>query len=338
MRMDEKRPVRQALPNRKEYYQPSTQANRPVQITHSTKFRVYLQHHVRSAKGSLRDLLNNFGVSSMVMLMIAIALSLPLAFASFWYNSAHMVQSWQESAQMTLFLQKNATAAETDAFLKHIKEDKRVQSFQFHTPEQALQQFQASTGMQDVLRGLPENPLPAVVTLYPALALSEADIKQLLDDLTAKPIVEMAQLDLSWIKRLGALLQVVERALLLVAVVLALGILFVMSNSIRLAVTQRKDEIEVIKLVGANDRYVRRPFLYLGMYYGLGGGLLACVGVSVGSWWLLPHINTLLATYDQQATGWFLPVPVMLCILGGSVMLGWISAWIAVRQQLKNSF
>jgi cell division transport system permease protein len=148
--------------------------------------------------------------------------------------------------------------------------------------------------------------------------------------------VDLAQLDVAWLRRLQAVLELIEYMVLALSVLLAVGVLFIIGNTIRFAIDRRRREVAVIKLIGGTDGFVRRPFLYTGLWYGIGGGLCAVIFLVLLDWWLDAPIQAVLALYkSDHLLTWMGLQRSMLLILGAG-LLGWIGAWLAVSRYLRH--
>ena len=185
----------------------------------------------------------------------------------------------------------------------------------------------------DVLASLDENPLPDLVLVTPASQGGEA-ASALREELQATPEVAQAVLDMEWLQRLNSLMELSRRLVLAVGGLLVLGVVLILGNTIRLAIESRREEIVVVKLVGGSNAFVRRPFLYTGLWYGVGGGVFAATLVALSLWFLSAPVDQLAALYQSgfQLSGLGIMGALNLVILGG--LLGLTGAWLAVARHL----
>jgi cell division transport system permease protein len=297
--------------------------------------RAYLESHRASLVDSLQRLARQPFGSFLTCLVMGIALSLPMGLALLLDSVERLGGSWQRAAQISVYLQLEVADGEGQALRKEIAGMEGVLSAEWISREQALEQLQQHSGLGDALRELPDNPLPAVVLVTPQ-EIDKAALEALRERLAALPGVDQAQLDLLWVERLGAILRLGERFIFGLAVVLVLALLLVVGNTIRLHIENRRAEIEVIKLVGGTDGYVRRPFLYTGAFYGVGAGLLAWVLLEYGLSWLNQSVVGLAGLYDSDFALGGVPAEDGLSLLIGAVLLGWIGAWLAVARHLRQ--
>jgi len=206
--------------------------------------------------------------------------------------------------------------------------------------DEALEDFRKITGFAETLETLDENPLPHVLVVTPHMNLignPEEDMAKLAEKLEKYPEIDLVQMDLEWVSRLRSILRITERAILVISALLALTVLLVIGNTIKLNIENRKDEIKVYKLIGATDSYIRRPFLYTGVWYGLFGGVMSLVLVHIALLWFVAPVNDLAKLYGSTFVISGLGVSSTFFILLASSLLGLVGAWIAVGRHLKNT-
>ncbi|HYQ51961.1 MAG TPA: permease-like cell division protein FtsX, partial [Pseudomonas sp.] len=266
-------------------------------------FRTLLHAWLESHRASLADSLRRLGKqpigSFFTCLVMAVALSMPMGLSLLLKNVEKLGGSWQRAAQISLYLKLDAGSKEGEALREEIKGMPGVADAQYVSREQALEEFQQQSGLGEALRELPDNPLPGVVVVTPS-EVDKAALEALRQRLAELPRVENAQLDLVWVERLAAILKLGDRFVFGLAVMLISALLLVIGNTIRLHIENRRVEIEVIKLVGGTDSYVRRPFLYMGALYGLGAGMLAWGILAFGLNWLNEAVVGLSGLYDSD--------------------------------------
>jgi cell division transport system permease protein len=305
----------------------------PRRISTSDRFASYRAHHRQVAADSLRRLFASGFVGSLATwLVIGIAMALPGALYLALENMQQLAARWDGAAQISLFL-KEATRDEDGRRLsQRLGQEQGIARTRFISRDDALAEFRELSGFGEVLDHLERNPLPAVIVVQPLQVNSDA--KALLERLQALPEVEQAVLDLAWVERLGAIMALGQRAALALGLLLGLGVVLVVGNTIRLAIENRRAEIVVMKLVGATDAFVRRPFLYTGTWFGLGGGLLAWLLLAGCLAWLGNPVAQLMELYQSDfSLGGLSPRLVLLLLVGGG-LLGWLGAWFAVSRHL----
>lgn len=275
--------------------------------------------------------------SLMTTLVIAIALMLPATLHLLIDNGKQLSGQIDASNRISVFLKQGVSNDEADRLTEKINSEPTIESSLLITKEQALEEFQAFSGFSGAIETLAINPLPAVIQISPASSIEAPEqLQQLLEKLEKLPETDFVQLDMQWAQRLHAIIGIAERGIMLLAILLALAVLLIIGNTIRLELQNRKDEIIITKLVGATDRFIRRPFLYSGFWFGLLGGLFA---------WLLTQVILLLLTtpseklatlYSSDFQLHFLDFTSSLALLGTAILLGVLGAWIACSQHLKN--
>lgn len=300
-----------------------------------TLMHAWLESHRASLADSLRRLGKQPIGSFFTCMVMAVALSMPMGLSLLLKNVEQLGGSWQRAAQISLYLKLDANSRDGEALRDEIKGMPGVAEAQYVSREQALQEFQQQSGLGEALRELSDNPLPGVVVVTPT-EVDKPALEALRQRLSELPRVDVAQLDLVWVERLAAILKLGDRFVFGLAVMLISALLLVIGNTIRLHIENRRVEIEVIKLVGGTDAYVRRPFLYMGALYGLGAGLLAWAILAFGLGWLNEAVVSLSGLYGSDFALGGVPASDGLSLLIGAVLLGYIGAWIAVARHLNE--
>ncbi|MBD9483570.1 cell division protein FtsX [Pseudomonas sp. PDM14] len=301
----------------------------------STLLHAWLESHRASLVDSLRRLARQPIGSFFTCLVMAIALSLPMGLSLLLDNVERLGGSWQRAAQISLYLDLDTNEASGQRLRDEIAGMGDVAEAEWISREQALAEFQQQSGLGEALRELPDNPLPGVVVVTPH-EVDKAALEALRGRLAELPGVQQAQLDLQWVERLSAILKLGQHFVFGLTLLLVLALLLVIGNTIRLHIENRRNEIEVIKLVGGTDGYVRRPFLYMGALYGVGAGLLAWAVLAFGLDWLNAAVVRLAGLYGSDFALGGVPVDDGLSLLLGAVLLGYIGAWLAVARHLSE--
>ena len=272
--------------------------------------------------------------SLMTWLVIGIALALPGILYVMLNNIADVSTDWGGKPRVSLYLQKEVTKDAGDALAKEIRVSASVDEVRFVSSEAALKDFQQRSGFGDVLNSLDRNPLPHVIEVV--LVSSEPmALTGLMAGWESDRRIAKVSVDLAWLERLFALLQFGERLVWSLSLVLALGVVLIMGNTIRLAIENRRQEIEVIKLFGATDSFVRRPFLYLGFWYGFGGATIAMILLQSSLVFLAEPVEMLAQSYrDDFALQGPGAGGVLFLLLMGS-LLGIAGALVAVSRHLR---
>jgi cell division transport system permease protein len=302
----------------------------------SDRLDSWIGHHSTTAVGSLERLLRSPLQSLLTWLVVAVAVALPAALYLALSNIQNLGYSWQESSQLSVFVQRDARPDAIVALQARMRERPDVLSVEHIPPDAALEEFKRYSGLGRVIDGLERNPLPDVLLVLPTeTGVMPEGLEILQRELESEALVAEARVDMAWVTRLQQLMNLGQRLVLALAGLLAMGVLLAIGNTIRLAIENRRDEILVVKLVGGTDAFVRRPFLYTGLWYGMGGGLLALLLIGLGLWWLsgpVSHLSDLYQSHFRlQGLGW--TQSVQLVLLSG--LLGLLGAWLAVARHLS---
>lgn len=303
----------------------------------SHQVRSYFGHHRASLLASLRRLKENSGQTLMSSSVVAVALALPALLFVALDNLESLGERWDTEPKMSLYLHPRAQTAAIDSFMTVLRSDPRVASLHFISAEEALDEFQRLSGFGAALSGLASNPLPSVIELtFVDDAMSGAAQAKLVEELQREVLVEEASVDLAWVERFLAITALASNVVLLLALLLGVGALIAVGNTVRLIIENRKDEIIIVKLVGGTNGFVRRPLLYAGVVYGFVGGVLAWLIVSIGLVILGQATADISIAYasDFQLQG--LGVKQTLGLFAVGALLGWFGAWLAVGRHLSE--
>jgi cell division transport system permease protein len=302
----------------------------------STALNTWLARHAQTLMGSLGRIVQHPVATAMTMAVIALALALPLFFNVLLENTRAATADWNQAFELSVYLTKKAGTERAEALAKQLRARPDIARVRVVSAEQALVEFRASSGFGKALDLLDTNPLPNALVVTPALAASTAQGTQALKiHIASLADVDTVELDTEWVQRLNALLDVVRRVIWLTGALLALSVVLVVGNTIRLDILNRRAEIEVMKLVGATDSFARRPFLYSGVWYGLGGGVGAVLVVAVATALLAKPIQRLIGLYGSPFQLRGLRFGAAALILGLSMGLGWVGSWIAATRHIR---
>ncbi len=299
--------------------------------------RTWLARHVQTLLGSLGRITQQPVAAFMTMGVIAMALAMPLLLAVFLQNSRAATAHWNQAFDVSVYLNKRAARPRAQELAKLLRSQPDVAAVRVITADEALVQFREASGFGSALDALSDNPLPDTLVVTPALAASTPEATEALRRaIAASPDVQTAQLDTEWVKRLNGVLDILRRVVVLTAALLGLGVVLVVGNTIRLDILNRRAEIEVMKLVGATDGFARRPFLYSGVWYGLGGGVLAIGVVEAAVLLLAAPVDRLAGLYGSQFHLDGLGFGLGSLVLGGAVGLGWLGSWMAATRHIQR--
>ena len=293
----------------------------------------WLMHHLHVMQFTLRRLRTSPVSSMLNVLVIGVALSLPSGGYVLLQNVQSLSDKLVGTPQISVFLSMNASQDEINRLTKQLEQHNAVAQVEFVPREQALLQLQSSTGLSDVAAGLTQNPLPHAFIIYPKIKDTQA-LEILRDELKTWPKFEHVQLDSAWARKLEAMLKFGRLAVLILAVLLSFALVAITFNTIRLQILTQREEIEVSKLIGASNSFIRRPFLYFGLVQGLLGGSAAWLIITVSLTLLNISLAGLTQLYASSFSLHHLSAGDSLTLLLFSGYLGWLGALLSVSQHL----
>lgn len=297
----------------------------------------YFTHHAQALLGSLGRLCRAPFATALTLLVIGLALALPLALALFVSNAMAATGGFTGAVDVSVYFKPDTALSRVQQLARDTRARAGVATVQVISSADALAEFRQYSGFGAALDALGSNPLPNVLHVRPAPdASGAADLDALRHYLAAWPEVDTVQVDAEWVLRFNAILGLLRRVLGIAAVLLGAGVLAVIGNTIRLEIQGRRPEIEVVRLVGGSTGFVRRPFLYAGMLYGLGGALLAWGLVVLTVLVLRTPVATLAQLYGSRYALSGPGVREVAVVLGAGVALGWLGAWAAAARHLRG--
>jgi cell division transport system permease protein len=295
--------------------------------------KVWLAQHARCFTATLAKFARNPLGSALSIVVIGIALALPVALYLLIDNVQAASRQLATEPQISAFLALDASRAEIAQVEARLKQNPRVQRYRFVSRDQALQELKQSSGLADVIDSLPQNPLPDAFIVN-ARDSSAQTLESLRDEIKQWPRVAHVQLDAAWARRLDATLRFGRLAVMILGGLLAVALIAVTFNTIRLQVLTHSDEVEVVKLIGGTDAFIRRPFLYYGALQGGAGGVVAGLIVSGGVWLVNRNLGELSHAYASLFQLSNLSPADSLSLLLLPALLGWFGAWLSVGRHL----
>jgi cell division transport system permease protein len=299
--------------------------------------RSWFRLHLQTLVGSLGRLAAQPVATAMTVAVIGIALALPASLHLLVTNLQALSGHWDDSIELSVYLEPGQSEARAAGLAAEIGAWPGVAAVQLITATEALARFREGSGLGDAIDALEGNPLPHLVTVRPAPGHDDADaVGQLAERLRSLPEADLVQADVEWVRRLFAMVEIARRLAGLAGTLLAIGVLVIVGNTIRLDIQNRRDEIEVVKLVGGTDGFIRRPLVYGGTWYGLGGGLAALAVVQLGLLALSGPVARLSGLYGSgfRPAGLGATGALTLVLLGA--ILGWLGAWISATRHLRR--
>ena len=296
----------------------------------------YFTLHFEATKNAVRQLFKQPLATLLILVMLAIAMSLPLALYLGVQSSQAVLGKLNESPQITLYMEQNADEADSTVVKELLAADKRIEKSEFIGKAQGLSELQTSMGEQDIVSMLDSNPLPDAFVVSPKPGGTPSEMQALRQDLAKLPMVESAQLDTEWMQTLYQIDDFVQKVLAFLSVTLSVAFVLVAHNTIRLQILSRKEEIEITKLLGAPSSFIRRPFLYQAVWQSLlaaGLSLVLCA-------WLIhatqPLVAQIFRPYGLNIEWRFFHTWEWLSVCGIVAALGIAGAWLATRQHLLS--
>ena len=295
----------------------------------------WLSQHAQAFRGALRKLAAQRASSFLNVLVIGIALSLPAAGYVLLANLQGVATRFSLEPQLSIFLDPAAKPADREALEKALKADPRIGAVKFISKEAALAELNKTEGIAEVVAALNQNPLPDALVVRLRENLPQ-ELDTLAADLRKRPGVGHVQADSGWARRLAALIDIGRIAIAFAGVLLATGMIAVTFNTIRLQVLTQREEIEVAKLLGASDSFIRRPFYYLGALQGLAGGGVGLAILAGGLSLLNRGVRALSESYGSAFELGFLAPADAVAAAGFAGLLGWLGAYLSVSIYLRG--
>ena len=303
----------------------------------ATRLQAYGINHLHVLFSSLGRIYRTPLGSLMTISVLGIALALPAGFYTLLQNLQQLSGGWDGATRISLYLKTETSLNTTTALANNLNKHARIETTRIINQDDALKEFKTLSGFGDALDALDQNPLPNVIVVTPFVDTENPQaIETLVTELQKLDAVELAQLDMQWVKRLYTILNLVQRGLMVVATMLALAVILVIGNTIRLDIQNRRTEIEVNKLIGATHAFIRRPFLYTGFWYGFFGGVTASILVSLALSLLQGSTKRLAGLYGSGFELLNLSFINALCLIGIAILLGFLGSWLAVGRHLRD--
>jgi cell division transport system permease protein len=296
----------------------------------------WFRDHIRIAAETMHFVSARLGTSLVVWLLVGIALALPAGLLLIQVNLSALTSGWEGRPGLTVYFKLTTEPEQITAAARVLEANEAIVGVKVTSREEALEEFRSFTSLADALAVLDENPLPASLSAALRTGLDDAALSELLELAEGRPGVEEVVVEKTWLERVNDISSVVSRLGVILGVLFGVGAVLVTATSVRLAIEARLEELRVQKLVGASDRQIRRPFLYFGAFYGIGGGLIAAMLLSLCLVAIEAPLTTLLGSYDQQLeTAGFNPVFLVTLLLIGGI-LGVIGALMAAAARLRD--
>lgn len=275
--------------------------------------------------------------SLMTIAVLGLSLTLPATLYLVVKNVQQVSSGFEEASEISLFVKETMSTQETQTLVKRLALYPEVESVEFISKQQALTEFKDVSGFGQALEYLDSNPLPDVVLVTPTKRHRQPNAaKALLRKLESEREVDFGKLDIAWLERLNALLDLLKESVITIALLLLTSVTLIIGNTIRLSIMDKKEEIQVMKLVGATNTFIHAPFLWTGIWYGVIGGLFAFICIALMMWWLSSAVSSVAGVYQTS----FELVGLTLNEFGALVLLatslGFIGSYLSVNRYIKE--
>ncbi len=296
----------------------------------------WLAQHAQALISSFGQLFRNPVGSALTIAVIGISLALPAGFYVLLENARLISAGWEGSVEITAFLKKDISDATGQKLQQELQSQDNIEKVIFINRDKALEEYRQLSGFGEAIDALEENPLPSLLLIKPATDDKDAaTIEQLVKQLSERREVDKAQYDQKWVQRLNAIISIIQRVVVMLAIFLGLAVLLIVGNTIRMSIYNRRAEIEVEKLFGATNAFIQRPFVYSGLWYGLGGGLFAWCLVTLALFFLQSPTDTLAQLYQSNFSLRGLAFDRALTLLAAGILLGSAGSWLSVQRHLR---
>lgn len=306
----------------------------PVQS--SGALSIWLHRHASTCVAALGRLARQPFASLMIVLVIGVTLALPAAINVLVKNAQAVSGNWSNALDFSVYLRSGLSTSEAEGLARLIGQRADIESVELITADEALAEFKQQSGFGAALDQLGENPLPHTLVVRPDSANTGASLILLQEEIGNLPEVDLVQVDTEWVQRFHAILDIVRQAIAIGSALLGIAIVVVIGNTIRLDIENRREEIEVTKLIGASNAFVRRPFLWTGFWYGLIGGAFALLLVQYGLYLLRDPVSRLAGLYQGKLSVVSLGATESLVIVAAAVFLGLFASWTTAARHMRR--
>jgi len=294
----------------------------------------YLTRHAQNCLGALGNMVRQPIASALTIAVIGIALAMPSALNIIVKNGRALAGGLEDIRDFSVYMKPGTSLAQAKDLRERLDKIVLIDSTQLITADQALQTFRDDAEFGDLIRSLNDNPLPHTLVVRPTDDAQPIALQELKSTLLKDPLIDLVKLDTAWVNRLNAILNLARRAVWIAAIMLIGAVIVIIGNTIRLDIQNRRAEIEVSKLLGASDGFVRRPFLYTGFWYGLFGGVFAVLLLIISLWILSGPVDRLVRLYGGGFEPFGIDGGTLLGVFAISLAAGLSGAWSAVARHL----
>ena len=296
----------------------------------------WLGRHASTSLASLGRLARQPFSSFLIVVVIGVTLALPAAINVMVRNVQMMSASWDNALDFSVFLADSVSEADAAALASLLGQRADIESVELVTADEGLAVFRQQSGFGAALDQLDDNPLSHSLIVRPSAGNTSASIVLLKEELGNLPETELVQVDTAWVQRFHAILDIIRQALLIGSALLGIAIVVIIGNTIRLDIENRREEIEVTKLIGASNAFVRRPFLWTGFWYGLVGSLVALALVQLGLYLLREPVERLAGLYQGEVSIASMGLDASAALVAAGVLLGLVASWTTAARHMRR--
>lgn len=300
------------------------------------RLMAWLSEHGRLFKETLEHIARNLLASLLAWALIGIALSLPLGLYLIESSLSLITEPWSESPGITVYLQQGTSTQRVESLETNLVKDARIEAASYISPEVALDQFSSLIGLESLVEDLDENPLPGSFDVVPVPGMSAADHERLLAELRSIEEVRDVVSEGLWLDRVLAVSELIRRLSWILAGLFGVGAVLVTASSVRLVIESRLAELQVMSLVGATPRFMRRPFFYLGIVYGIGGALTSAMLISASIVILREPARQFFGSYGVKLSVPGFDPPLVAVLFASAALIGAAGALAACSRRLKS--
>lgn len=310
-------------------------AKTTAQIRNASTLATYFSHQRYAFWHGLHQLTKKPFSSILTIAVLSITLLLPTVLFVLLNNAQQNTTLWQNTTGISVYLQTGLNREQIQQTQTTLKNINSVAQVRYISPDEGLQEFASKTGLNDVLNSLNTNPIPPLFTVKPTDE-SPASINLLVSQLRSLPNVTAVKIDMQWVERLNAIIGLLKQFTYGLSFLLGLAVLLIIGNTIRMSLQSYQQEIDVIKLIGGNDAFIRRPFIYSAILCGGTSGIAAIIAINIFLWWLQNPLDHLAQTYHAQVDLHALNIEQIFLVLMISIGLSVFASWLVVMRYLND--
>ncbi|MAD91656.1 MAG: cell division protein [Gammaproteobacteria bacterium] len=299
-------------------------------------FNIWLIKHISASLGALGRMSRQPFASFMIILVIGVTLALPATISIVIKNTQSMSDNWDDTINFSVYLKKNISIKNAEEVAKLISQRADIENVKIITADEALLEFKNQSGFGDALDQLDVNPLPHTIVIDPSPKSTSTSLFFLHEEIRNLPEIDIVQADTDWIKRFHAILNIVRKSIDIGTILLGIAIVVIIGNTIRLDIENRREEIEIAKLIGADNAFIYRPFLWIGFWYGLFGGIFSSLLLQYGIYLLKDPISRLANLYQGEIFLTSYSMAENVIIVGLAISLGIFTSWATTARYMRQ--